>query len=79
MWITIVIFFSGGWGSEGGLRAKHRKQGREMLPTLTINWWASVVRGEEAGCLCKVVGMSIVAVSSLHSVVDILTVECPVA
>ena len=75
MLIAVVISFSGGWGSEGGLRAKHRKRGREMLPTLTINWWASMVRGEEAGHLRKVVGTSIVTVSSLHSVVDILTVE----
>ena len=72
-------FFQWWLGKRGGIEGQNGKQGREMLPTLTINWWASVVRGEEAGRLCEVVGMSIVAVSSLHSVVDILTVESPVA
>ena len=45
---------------------KHRMQGGEMLLTLMVGWQASVVRsvvrGEEAGCFCKVAGMSIVAV-----------------
>ena len=42
--------------------AEHRMRGREMLLTLMLGWRASVVRGEEAGCFCKVAGMSNVAV-----------------
>ena len=42
--------------------AEHRMQGREMLLTLMVGWRASVVRAEEAGCFCKVAGMSNVAV-----------------
>ena len=48
-----------------------------MLPMLAVGWQASVVRGEEAGHFHKVVGVSIVAAGSSHSVVD--TLNCRVA
>ena len=56
------------WGAEHealGI-AECRTRGGEMLPTLLVGWWVSVMRSEEVGCFCKVVGVSIVAVSSLR-------------
>ena len=56
------------WGAEHealGI-AECRTWGGEMLPTLLVGWWVSAMRSEEVGCFCKVVGVSIVAVSSLR-------------
>ena len=46
-----------------------------MIPMLLVGWQASVMRGEEVGYFCKVAGVSIVTVGSLHSAVDTLTVD----
>ena len=60
---------------EGGeeVGAERKAQDGEMLLTLAIGWWASAVRGEEAGCFRKVAGVSIVVADGLCSVTDILT------
>ena len=49
-------------GMGGG--AKRRMRSGEMYPTLAVGWQASVMRGEEAGCFCKVAGVSIIAANS---------------
>ena len=46
--------------------AKHRIWGREMLPMLVVASFSI----EEAEHFCKVVGVSIAAAGSPHSVVD---------
>ena len=47
--------------NSGAGEAEHKAWGGEMLPTQGIGWWASALRGEVAGCIHKVAGMSIVA------------------
>ena len=49
--------------------AECRTQGREMLPTLAVDWQASTVRDKEAGRFHKVAGVSIVA-TGRRSTVD---------
>ena len=47
----LIVGGGTGWG---------QARDREMLPTLAVSWWASALRGEEAGRFCKVAGVSIV-------------------
>ena len=58
---------------------EHTMQGKEMLPMLAIGCQASVVRGEEAGCFCEEVGMSIVVAEGPRSVTYTFTVHSRVA
>ena len=62
-------------GGEGERKAwgvaKPRTLGGETLPTLAVGWWASAVRGEEAGRFREVVGVSNVVAGGLRSTTDL--------
>ena len=63
-WVAEPGEGGGGWVRDG-----------EILPTLTVGLWASVMWGEEAGRFRKVLGVSIVVAGGPCSAIDTLTVD----